>query len=376
MTMIKTPQQIETALWKELCYTKYAAKTLRPLRGGTANFVYHAQLHVPLPSGVSEVLVKHGEGYVAANTDFALTTLRCEIESLSMRMLSNLPHVTTPGYDVSTPEMYYFDCNTNTQVHEYLPNAISLKDYALKHYQRPLSTETKAQCIQLGEALGEWLRKFHVWGGEFDGGAQLQAPVMRNQVAWNSDMQALKKTLNYDQLLRMVQEFPGLLEEHEHVLQEIIDMVAAERQDKSRLDVIHGDFWTGNVLLPDAALQENPPTPVKIVDWEMAQLGIRAEDVGQLIAELWQLKLYKGIYAGIWIIEGFVAGYGTMDTAFGFRALLHVGAHMVCFGSRTANWGTRSQNEHIARIGRDVLLRAWEKDRQAFKGHDLHCLLW
>ncbi|KAG6284992.1 hypothetical protein E4U09_007532 [Claviceps aff. purpurea] len=376
MTMIKTPQQIETALWKELCYTKYAAKTLRPLRGGTANFVYHAQLHVPLPSGVSEVLVKHGEGYVAANPDFAFTTLRCEIESLSMRMLSNLPHVTSPGYDVSTPEMYYFDCNTNTQVHEYLPNAINLKDYALKYYQRPLSTETKVQCIQLGEALGEWLRKFHVWGGEFDGGAQLQAPVMRNQVAWNSDMQALKKTLNYDQLLRMVQEFPGLLEEHEHVLQEIIDMVAAERQDKSRLDVIHGDFWTGNVLLPDAALQENPPTPVKIVDWEMAQLGIRAEDVGQLIAELWQLKLYKGIYAGIWIIEGFVAGYGTMDTAFGFRALLHVGAHMVCFGSRTANWGTRSQNEHIARIGRDVLLRAWEKDRQAFKGHDLHCLLW
>lgn len=106
----------------------------------------------------------------------------------------------------------------------------------------------------------------------------------------------------------------------------------------------------------------------------MAQLGVRPEDLGQLIAELWQLQLYKGIGAGLWIIQGFVEGYGKVDTDFAFRALLHVGAHLVCIGSSTPGWGTLEEGKKIAEIGRDVLLSAWKKDLSAFKNHDLGCI--
>lgn len=369
MAPAKSPDQIQAAVEKELAATPYRVSSLEPLMGGTANFIYRAKLQQPLSSGVSEVLVKHGEGYVAQHPDFALTSLRCEIEFEAMKLLSSLPHTTSPACEVGTPVTYYFDARTSTQVQEYLRNATSLKDYALKHYKSPTPSALKPQCLQLGDCLGQWLRAFHDWS-DGEGKAKLHELFARN-----AEMQGIKKFINYDQLRSRVQVFPSLLEEHRDVLQKIVDMATAELRDEGSLKVIHGDFWTGNVLLPDQAIEEGKQTSIRVVDWEMAQVGIRPEDLGQLIAELWQLKLYKDIDAGVWMIQGFVDGYGKVDADFAFRTLLHVGAHLVCFGSSTPNWGTPQQNEEVARKGRDVLLSAWGKDMKAFQGHDLECLL-
>lgn len=106
----------------------------------------------------------------------------------------------------------------------------------------------------------------------------------------------------------------------------------------------------------------------------MAQVGVPAEDLGQFIAELWLLKLYKDIDAALWIINGFAEGYGKADTDFVYRVLIHVGAHLICMGSTTPGWGTAEQAQEIVRTGKDVLMNAWEKDAKAFEGHDLHCL--
>lgn len=106
----------------------------------------------------------------------------------------------------------------------------------------------------------------------------------------------------------------------------------------------------------------------------MAELGIRPFDLGQMIAELWQLKLFRNIDAGVWLIEAFADGYGPVDVSFVFRTILHVGAHLICFGSQTPGWGTEEQSKHIVEVGRDVLVNAWNKDRKSFDGHDLGCL--
>ncbi len=106
----------------------------------------------------------------------------------------------------------------------------------------------------------------------------------------------------------------------------------------------------------------------------MAQLGVQPEDFGQLVAELWQLKLYAGIDAGLWIIDGFAAGYGKVDAGFVFRAIVHVAAHLVGFGANTPGWGTLEQNKKVAMVGKETMMKAWKKDLQAFQGHDLECL--
>lgn len=134
--------------------------------------------------------------------------------------------------------MFYFHPETCTQVQEYLPQALSLKDYARKHWANPSPEAPKPRCIELGRSLGQWLRSFHDWS------EQPANSNVRELFAKNKEMQAIKKMVNYDQLLRMSGKFP-FLKDSEGVYQEIVKMAAAELEDESKLHVIHGDFWTG-----------------------------------------------------------------------------------------------------------------------------------
>lgn len=103
----------------------------------------------------------------------------------------------------------------------------------------------------------------------------------------------------------------------------------------------------------------------------MCQFFVRPLDLGQMIAELYELKLYRGIEAGLWLIEGFVAGYGFVHDEFAYRAALHTGIHLVGFGSAVPGWGSPEKQESVARAGRDIILRAWQKHRSWFEDHDL-----
>jgi hypothetical protein len=77
MSEEKTRQEIEDAIRTELEGTLYAVSALEPLTGGTANFIYRARLQNPLPDGSTEVVLKHGEAYVARHPGFKLQMVRC-----------------------------------------------------------------------------------------------------------------------------------------------------------------------------------------------------------------------------------------------------------------------------------------------------------
>lgn len=106
----------------------------------------------------------------------------------------------------------------------------------------------------------------------------------------------------------------------------------------------------------------------------MAQLGVPSLDLGQMIAELYELRLFKSIDAGLWIIQGLVEAYGISDEDFAFRTAIQVGAHLVCFGTTVQGWGTPEQVESVVRTGRDLIVNAWKKERAWFESGDLACL--
>lgn len=81
----KTKLEIEDAVRRELDGTCYAVSSLEPLTGGTANFIYRARLQKPLPDGSTEVVLKHGEAYVAQHPDFKLQMVRCVSRPLSRK---------------------------------------------------------------------------------------------------------------------------------------------------------------------------------------------------------------------------------------------------------------------------------------------------
>lgn len=71
---------------------------------------------------------------------------------------------------------------------------------------------------------------------------------------------------------------------------------------------IHGNFWTGNILLKDVPLQKAESATILVVDWEMAQFGVPALDHGEMIGEMYALWLYRKIDAGLWMMQGYAEG--------------------------------------------------------------------
>jgi hypothetical protein len=93
-----------------------------------------------------------------------------------------------------------------------------------------------------------------------------------------------------------------------------------------------------------------------------------------MIAELYELYLFKDIHAGRWLVEGFAVGYGIPNDDFAFRTAIHVGTHLVCWGSSVPGWGTEEQILEVVTKGRDLIVHAWQKDKAWFMDSDLACL--
>lgn len=129
-----------------------------------------------------------------------------------------------------------------------------------------------------------------------------------------------------------------------------------------------------SVLVPDAPLTDQAVVTAFVVDWEMAQIGHRALDLGQMIAELYETRLFKKLDRGMWVLEGFLEGYGPLSDEMAFRAAIHVGVHLVCWGSRIPGWGDQREIEHVVAVGRDLIVQARRRNRAWFEEDYLRCL--
>ncbi|OTB08428.1 hypothetical protein M426DRAFT_52103 [Hypoxylon sp. CI-4A] len=365
-------EEIKSKVLESLKGTPYEASSLDVLSGGTANFIYRAALLHPLEDGTKEVLIKHSEPYIANSPDFKLTLTRCRIEEQCLKALSTFAIAdktdeSNPyNFVVKAPKLFHFDKANSNQVQEYLQNGVDLKTYALETFAKSDSEATKQQCLQLGKTMGKWLRGFHDWTS--------QQPALRKTVTETKELRPLKHMVNYGWLLDRVKQFPTVLSDAKKIFQQVQNMANAELNDESQLHIIHGDFWSGNILLPNAPIQEGVDVPIFVIDWELSQVGINNLDLGQMIAELYMLKLYKSIWGGLWMVQGFVDGYGTVSRDFAYRTAIQVGVHLISFGTVVPGWGDPKQVENCARVGKEIIVNAWKRNRRWYEKSDLACL--
>lgn len=127
-----------------------------------------------------------------------------------------------------------------------------------------------------------------------------------------------------------------------------------------------------SVLFPKPRLQQEEAR-LFIVDWEFAQFGHRAYDIGQIIGDLYERKHFMGVEGAIWAIDGFIDGYGTLSEDMAFRAAIHAGVQMITWVTRgpplhmRAGWATREKAADIVNLGMNIVLKGWEKDKGWFK---------
>ncbi|KAJ5818809.1 hypothetical protein N7474_004400 [Penicillium riverlandense] len=358
--------EIHDQIAQELLQTPFACSSLSRLSGGTANFVYRG---TPSSASLDSIIIKHTTDYVASNRDFKLDAKRCHYENAILQALDGgLLSYSQESFTVKTPRVFHFDRETNTQIMEDLPNSLDLKNFLLSKLAQDVS---ESSARSLGCSLGSWLRSFHEWGIKKE---QTETRELLNQ---NGTMKDLKFYVNYSMLLDTMANFPDILEESRGVFEEVHKFAAAELKQEDNDDeygLIHGDFWTGNVLIPNAPLVDQSKTTLFIIDWELSQIGSRALDLGQMIAELYETKLFKEVDCGMWVIQGFLEGYGPLSYKMAFRTAIHVGVHLVCWGSRVPGWGSQQQIEEVVKVGRDLIVQGWMENKAWFERDSLGCL--
>jgi len=76
----KTTDEIKSEVFDFLRNTRFASTSLDPLPGGAANFIYRATLSTHLDNGTTEVLIKHGEPYMAVASENKISIGRCVLD--------------------------------------------------------------------------------------------------------------------------------------------------------------------------------------------------------------------------------------------------------------------------------------------------------
>ena len=132
---------------------------------------------------------------------------------------------------------------------------------------------------------------------------------------------------------------------------------------------------SNSILLPSKRLHDSEPKTLAVIDWEACQLGVPALDLGQMIAEMWKPTVCRDFDTGRWLIRGFVAAYGPLGDDLAFRTAIVIGTHLIAFSPfGNEHWGPPEKIEKAVKVGKDVIVNAWKKNRDWFDGGDLECL--
>ncbi|KAI5860079.1 kinase-like domain-containing protein [Durotheca rogersii] len=364
-----------TRVLEQLSETPYSCSSLTRLVNGTTNFVFRGILTRPLPLGddkpVETVIVKYTADFAALNKDLPIDASRCVVEGSILNLLNNLPD----GSLVRTPHLYLFDQSTSTQVLQDIPDAVDLKTILVSPTANvPLS---QPLATSIGYALGSWLRSFHSWAStQSRDGAHRGA-----EIGPNEPMRKLKYLVTYGSFIGNLEQFPDVLGDHRKTLEEV-KLMAADEFEKSGADahgdewgIIHGDFWSGNILISETQTRDEAPG-LFVVDWEFVQFGHRAYDLGQMVGDLCERKHFQDAQAAAWAVDAFLAGYGAVADDVAFRAAIHAGVHLITWLARgpplamRPAWA-RERAAGAVKLGLDMVLRGWARDREWFAGSGL-----
>ena len=125
-------------------------------------------------------------------------------------------------------------------------------------------------------------------------------------------------------------------------------------------------------------LTSNESNKLFVIDWEFAQFGHRCYDIGQIIGDLYERKVYNKVDSTVPVMEGVIEGYGELSDDMAFRVAMHVGVHLINWYSRRPQRGpwVATPEAIVAglTLGRDFILRGWEKDKKFFENSQVASL--
>jgi hypothetical protein len=305
--------------------------------------------------------------------------------------LTSRPGTRSGPFLIRTPKLLF--SLPHTVLIEDLPSSLTVKAYLSQHGP----SITPATAHTLGCALGSWLREYHAWlNGE-------HTKDLREKLAGNTAMVDAREGLYIGSYKMSIERFPEIEtwpDEGEFI--EIERAVKGMVRDSERREGIHGDFWTGNMILEDkplplpisnntdvdaaaaAAPKDQDPAEIFILDFEVSQLGSRAQDLAQCLAELYMVHHFYGASSPLQVMQGVAEAYTANrgkpadDTGMdyettAFQTAMHFGIHIVVIPWQFG-WPMGDEMGSCLTFGYECVLRGWRRDAEWFRGGPLECL--
>lgn len=208
----------------------------------------------------------------------------------------------------------------------------------------------------LGRALGTFLRSMHMWGSAGGGNRALE-----QLFGGNAQAGRIWTWATYGRLAETADRFPALLAAYRPLFEEVAAAATAatEAGEAAGGTLIHGDFWSGNIVL------SRGHDVATVVDWEMARRGPVWCDLAQMCAELYLPYHFYGVAAAVDLLDAFLRAYGPLDADTARRLVVHFGVHLVVWPCRVVpSWGGGDPAvlDDCIRVGAEFVEHGWRRD--------------
>ncbi|KAL3452061.1 hypothetical protein BJX65DRAFT_303774 [Aspergillus insuetus] len=328
---MEKPTDTGTEILHLLRETPYTCSSVKEVCGGLASVLYRGKLSQPLSDGTDSVVIKHSEETCPKAPHLSLSTNRCafmqrtEQEILTAIQASPAARVSHKDVVVQCPRVHHYIPHAGTQILQDFPHESTLHEWL----SSTGATRDATKLAALGEALGTWLMRFHVWSESAAG--RLSGVVLANTNSTGKDLGRTK--------LQSVER---------HIL---IQPSSSSNSERS------------------------PGCSLAIINWETSCYDHFTRDVANMIAGLYMQKHFSGSDSALIVLQGFVANYSALSEEEAYRAVAQVGENFFHWTAYAPETGTEEQVREIVELGEALITMGMEEDRNGVMGTFLRCLL-
>lgn len=258
---------------------------------------------------------------------------------------------------IGIPEVYYYDENNKVLVMQ--DAGVDVKDLKTSLLFGKINFN---QADVIGCAVAKFASRLHTWSK-----AQ---PQLCEDIQKHRQTTIISLWATYGRLaetINMVSE--NALEEYREVFEQAQRVMTTEMQDSTGCGIIHGDYWTGNILISLDATNTNLGLgSLYVIDWEISKVAPPLFDIGQMCAEIFLVNHFHRQPEAISLLDSFLNCYDGLDSLSSrCKMAIHFGTHLVVWPIRVPGWGTPKEVEACAKLGAEFIRKGLQSDVEWLK---------
>ena len=258
---------------------------------------------------------------------------------------------------IGIPEVYYYDRKNKVLVMQ--DAGTEVKDLKASLLAGEINSK---QADAIGYAIAKFASELHSWGK-----AQLQ---LCEDIRKHRQTTSVSLWSTYGRLaetIGMMSE--NALEEYREAFEQAQLVMTTEMQYSANCGLIHGDYWTGNILVSlDATNKDLGLESLYVIDWEVSRVAPPLFDIGQMSAEIYLVNHFRQKPEAIRLLDSFLSSYEGLDSLDSrCKMAIHFGTHLVVWPIRVPGWGTPQEVEACAKLGADFIRKGLQGDVEWLK---------